>query len=101
MQKCPHSEDLKAQIGLEVKENSYRHMPYTFFTLTPVFKQGYDCWKDFVPNCCIVNEAVMPDSKTVVATVSTTFCFLCFMLSKNNVSGLGSVIKSHTVFRDV
>lgn len=106
LQKCLHSEDLKTQIALEVKENNYRHMPYTFFTLTPLLKDGYYCWKDFVPNCSVVNEAMMPhlnDSKTVVATVSTMFCFMCFMcfmLSKYNVSSLDSVIKSHTVLRD-
>lgn len=76
LQKCPHSEDLKIPIGLEVKQNSYRHMPYTVLTLTPVFKDGHDCWKDFVPNCSVVNEAMMAhlnNSKTVVATVSTLF----------------------------
>ncbi len=58
LQKCPHSEDLKIPTGLEVKQNSDRHMPYTFFT--PVFKDGHDCWKDFVRNCNVVNEAMMP-----------------------------------------
>lgn len=54
-------------------------MLFTFFTLTPVFKDSSDCWEDFVPDCGVVNEALtlhLNDSKTVVATESTMFCFM-------------------------
>lgn len=35
-------------------------MPYTFFTYTPVFKEALLCWKDFVCNCSVLNEVMMP-----------------------------------------
>lgn len=37
LQKSPHSEDLKSQIGLEKKQNNYRHI---CFTLKPTVTAG-------------------------------------------------------------